>query len=180
MNLFRKTRAFQVKKEQEHIKEHKHTIKKPNPTLPQKLTKTQIKILLAATERGEVIGGSFAQKTLYPESRKFNDIDIISKNPKRTAEHIQSKLKMATTAEMGRHGKYTIKRKTSGKVLADVVPLMYYERYKKYGEIPTYNVNGVKVLREDILYREKMRALKYGNPKLHSKLIKDVNFLNDI
>jgi hypothetical protein len=84
---------------------------------------------------------------------------------------------VATIAEMGKHGKYTIKRKTSGKVLADVVPSMYYQKYKVYGEIPTYNVGGVKVLREDVLYREKIRALKYGNPKLHNKLLKDVNFL---
>ena len=173
MKFFKKTTLLKRKKEERKPLQ----IKKPTPALPQKLTKTQIRILQAAIERGEVIGGSFAQKTLYPESRNFRDIDIISRNPKRTVEHIQSKLNVATIAEMGRHGKYTIKRKASGRVLADVVPSMYYQKYKVYGEIPSYNVNGVRVLKEDVLYREKLRALKYGNPKLHNKLTKDVNFL---
>ena len=163
MNFWGRTHAFQSKREQAF--ETMKPTKKPSPALPQKLTKNQAKILQAAIERGEVIGGSFAQKTLYPNSRKFNDIDIISKNPKSTARHIQSKLSVPTTAEMGRHGKYTIKHASSGKVLADVVPSIYYEKYiREYGEIPTYNIGGVKVLKEDVLYREKMRAIKYGNP----------------
>jgi len=151
--------------------------KTPSPQLPS-LTKTQGKILQAVTERGEVVGGSFAQKTLFPSSRKFQDIDIISRNPKETTEYLRKKIGLKTSAVMGRHGKYTIKT-ASGKIIADVVPSKYYEKYiRKYGDIPTYNVNGVKVLREDVLFREKKGAVKYGNPRYRQKLIEDLKFMS--
>lgn len=178
MRLWEKLGMFKTRTER--LLEKARLAKKPSPTLPQKMTKTQARILQAAIERGEVIGGSFAQKTLYPQSRKFQDIDIISTTPKQTAKYIQSKLKIPTIAEMGRHGKYTIKHKATGKVLADVVPSIYYKKYiKQYGEIPAYDVSGVKVLREDVLFREKLGAIKYGNPKLRPKILKDVQFLSE-
>jgi len=154
--------------------------KTPSPMLPSELTKTQAKILQAAIERGEVVGGSFAQKALFPSARKFQDIDIISKNPRETAEYLRKKIRIPTRAEMGRHGKYTIKHAASGKVIADVVPSMYYEKYiKQYGGIPTADVSGVKVLREDVLFREKLGAAKYGNPKIRSKILGDIKFLSE-
>ena len=178
MKLWEKANMFKSKTER--LLEKMKLAKKPSPTLPQKITKTQARILQAAIERGEVVGGSFAQKTLFPSSRKFQDIDIISKNPKETTAYIQSKVKVPTLAQMGRHGKYTIRHKTSGKVLADVVPSRFYEKYiRQYGEIPTYEVSGVKVLREDVLYREKLGAIKHGNPKLRTKILKDVKYLSE-
>jgi hypothetical protein len=151
------------------------SIKKPNPHLP-KVTSTQSKILQVVAERGEVVGGSFAQKVLYPDSREFRDIDIISPNPRKTAANIQSRLNVFTTTEVGRHGKCIIKHK--GQVLADVVPLIYYEKYiKKSGNIPTRNVNGIKVLKENILYREKIKAMEHNNQRIQNKLKKDIEFL---
>lgn len=150
-------------------------VRKPNPQLPS-ITATQARILRAAIDRGVVVSGSFAQKALYPESRPFNDIDIISKNPKITAKYIQSKLKLPTRTQIGKHGKYAIKYK--GNVLADVVPIKYYEKYiDKRGGIPIRNIGGVKVLREDVLYQEKMKAIKYGNQKIRNKAIRDALFL---
>lgn len=171
-HFFGRINLFNISKPTPKLK----PIRKPNPELPG-MTTTQTKILQAIEKGREVIGGSFAQKALYPTARPFNDIDVISQNPKRTAENIQAKLRISTTAVMGRHGKYTIKHK--GKVIADVVPASYYEKYIKqhHGNIPSRDVNGVKVLREDVLYREKKRALEYGNPKIREKLIQDIEFL---
>lgn len=161
--------------------EIKATLKrKPTPVLPQTLTKTQQKILQLAIERGEVIGGSFAQKTLYPTSRQFQDIDIISTNPKETAMQLRKKIKIPTYAQEGKHGKYTIKHASSGKVLADVVPSMYYEKYiKESGHIPHHDIGGVKVLREDVLFQEKLKTIRYGNPKLRKKVLGDIQYLGE-
>jgi hypothetical protein len=178
MNLWEKSSLFKSKTER--YLERLKLSKRPTPSLPQKITKTQARILQAAVERGEVVGGSFAQKTLFPKSRKFQDIDIISKDPRSTAEYIQSKVTIPTETFVGRHGKYTIKHKASGKVLADIVPSKFYDKYsKETGQIPHYDIGGVKVLKEDVLYREKLSAIKYGNPKLREKVLKDVRFLSE-
>jgi hypothetical protein len=154
--------------------------RKASPQIPSQLTKTQGRVLQVIAERREVVGGSFAQKTLFPSSRKFQDIDIISKNPKETAEYLRKKIKVPTRAEMGRHGKYTIKHSVSGRVIADVVPSKYYKKYiRQYGDIPAYEVNGVRVLREDILFKEKKGAVRYGNPKHKQKLIDDLKFMSE-
>ena len=163
----------------ERLLEKLQLTRKPTPSLPQKLTKTQARILQAAIERGEIIGGSFAQKVLYPQARQFKDIDIISKNPHMTAKYISSQIKIPVSTEPGRHGKYIIKSRLSGKVLADVVPTKFYEKYiKEYGKIPHYEIEGVKVLKEDILYREKKGAIRHGNPRIRQKNIADVKYLS--
>jgi len=51
---------------------------KETPTIP-KTTEIQTKILNVVKERGDVISGSFAQQTLIKGSRKFKDLDILSK-----------------------------------------------------------------------------------------------------
>jgi hypothetical protein len=154
--------------------------RKSTPVLPKKLTKTQKRILQAVIERGEIIGGSFAQKVLYPQARPFQDIDIISKNPQVSAEYISSKIKIPVSTIRGRHGKYVIKSKLSGKVLADIVPNTFYEKYiKAQGKIPYRKIKGVKVLREEVLYQEKKGAIRYGNPRIRQKNIADIKYLSE-
>lgn len=179
MKILTKTRSMFQSPVERALKKL-HLVKKPTPVLPQELTKTQARILQAAVERGEIIGGSFAQKVLYPQARQFQDIDIISKNPQISAYHISSKIKMPISVMPGRHGKYVIKSKLSGKVLADIVPSKFYERYiKQHSIIPHYNINGMKILREDVLYQEKKAAVRYGNPKIREKNISDVKYLSE-
>jgi hypothetical protein len=179
MKFLNKTRNT-FKSPTERFLEKLHLVKKPTPALPQKLTKTQARILQATIERGEIIGGSFAQKVLYPQARQFQDIDIISKTPQMSADYITSKLKIPVTTTPGKHGKYVIKSKLSGKVLADVVPSKFYEKYiKQYGEIPHYDINGIKILKEDVLYMERKNAIRYGNRNIRKKNMSDIKYLSD-
>ena len=107
---------------------------KPFPKIP-KVTQLQRRILDVAIERGDAVTGSFGQKILVTGSRKFGDIDIVTKNPKGTAEAIKKAVGKnveiqkveITDSPLGSFNIFRVIDKKTGKVIADIDPIKFAE-----------------------------------------------------
>ena len=156
--------------------------RKAKPKLP-KVAFHEYLILKAVSEKGDVIGGSFAQKTLYPDARAYQDIDVISNNPYDTAKHITKRLQRIDPSihiQPGMLGNVSIKD-AQGKVYADVVPTQFYKNFVEptTGILPSRSINGIKVLKEQALFDNRKNAVRYAR-KGNAKALADVRFLGEM
>ena len=125
---------------------------KENPSLP-KTTKLQKDILNIVRNEGDIVTGSFAQKSLIKGSRNFKDLDIISKDIYKLGDVIKQKLgdrvriesKTIKDSPMGEFEILKVFDKKSGKHIADLDPYKYAEE----GLASTFKVikvNGLKLI----------------------------------
>jgi hypothetical protein len=144
---------------------------KPN----EKVSLDKVQRLVVSNLRGEIVGGSFSANVLYEGfPRKFKDLDIISSNPRATAERIKG-LDNRFSIKQGSNGKYTLSFR--GKPVADIVPKNLYFKYTLLPIVPSRTIGGIKVLREDILVKGKQDTIKYGSTKSKLKAKKDLEYL---
>lgn len=126
------------------------------PTLP-KLSKTQKKILKVVKERGDVISGGLAQKTLVKGERSIKDIDILSYNPLETAQQIKARLGKGAKIKQGTRSTKVIYK---GKEVADVVPISIGEE----GFINVFDkaieVEGIQFLQPEARLASKVKQLE--------------------
>jgi len=156
---------------------------KKKPTLP-KTNKIQSEILNLVKQNEDIISGSFAQKTLIKGSRDFKDLDILSKNPRRLAETIKSRLgeevniqrKTITDSPLGKFDVYKIYDK-KGKHIADIDPLRYAEEGFA-GMFKPIKVEGYNLLPPEI--RLVSKTLQQARPLTkakRAKVLKDISQL---
>ena len=159
---------------------------KIKPTLP-KVSNIEKKILDIVKKRGDIVGGSFAQRTLLKKqfTRKFKDLDIVSKNPKSLAKDIKLKLGKRVRIETvtitdSPKGKFNVikvyDRKTN-KLIADLDPLKVAEEglIKKFG---TVKVGSIKLVKQEARLGAKVEQL--GRKISEKKKVKVIRDIRDI
>ena len=146
-----------------------------------KTTKIQSKVLNIVKERGDIISGSFAQKTLIKGSRDFKDLDILSDNPKALAELIKKRLgdevkietKKITDSPLGVFEIYKVYDK-KGKHIVDLDPIKFAEEGYA-GLFNPIKVKGYNILPPEVRLLSKTlqqaRALPTGK---RAKVITDI------
>ena len=162
----------------QRIREALPVVQSSNMKIPI-VTKEQQVILNVVRRNGDILGGSFAQKIVLPESRMFKDIDIASRNPERSAKEVIRLLGKDYTYKTNSFGTYTIYNKRTGKELADFVPFSRYKDVRPFlglGPIPTLNVEGYKVLPSKTLLLKKFETL-IKVPEKKPKTLLDISLL---
>lgn len=155
------------------------------PKLPE-TTKLQAKILDVVKKEKGIVSGSFAQQTLIRGSRKFADLDILSRRPKKIAQQIRKKLgdevevkiETITDSPLGKFDIYKVYDKKTGKHLADIDPLKYSE--EGFGRMMgSFEVGGLKLLPPEVRYTSKVIQSTRPLPtKKRMKVIKDISQLS--
>ena len=118
------------------------------------------KIVEVVKKEGGTIGGSIAQKTLYPTARAFHDVDVITKHPKQLAQKIVSALgEDKYKIEIGTKGKYHITDIATGEHVSDIVPEALFLK-SSYNIFKSKEVEGVKVIDPESLLNIKMSTVE--------------------
>lgn len=158
---------------------------KKKPTVPK--TKGNKKAILdIVKKRGDVVTGSFAQKTLLKKkfTRTPKDLDILTKNQDALQREIKrklgSKVKFETLnikSDLGSFKVIRIRDTRTGKLIADLDPIGKAEEgfLKKYG---TLKVNGIKFTKPQVRLAAKVKQLsKRKGVTQRKKVIKDIELL---
>lgn len=123
----------------------------------------QKKVLEIVKKNQDVLGGSFAGKVLFEGTRKPGDIDIISKDPLRTAQDIQAIMPEVTVKphKVNKIDVVAVEDIFGNK--ADIVSIKGYRSVRKFfglGGLKTVKVGEFKVLRPEDLLKKKAEALE--------------------
>lgn len=111
----------------------------------------QREIVKLVRKEGAAITGSFAQKALLKRSRRFTDIDVVTKNVRGFAAKVKKQLGNKVTIKRvvinSPQGRFVIMRvlNRKGEVIADIDPMKFAEegQIKKF---PVHTVEGVKLI----------------------------------
>lgn len=145
-----------------------------------KLNAQQKKIVDVVIRRGDVVGGSFAQKVLFPGARKFGDIDVISRDPHNTAIDIARELgPQHRVVKLSQpEGVYRVLNTRTGEHI-DIAPTNLY-RTNLVGDVPHLVAGGgLKVLSPEVLKEKAIKRVQteYGRPEKLRKGAIDISIL---
>ena len=146
------------------------------PKLP-KTKGLQKAIIKVIRKTGDTISGSYAQAVLTKYPRRFEDIDILSPNVRKTIREIKERLGDKVIFKK-KFRAITVVNARTGKEIADIVPYEIGERVRgidyvgKYG---VYEVEGVKVVSPKTRLASKIAQLQTG--KVKPKVLKDIQIL---
>jgi len=146
------------------------------PKLP-KTKGLQKAIIKAIRKTGDTISGSYAQAVLTKYPRKFEDIDILSPNVKKTIREIKERLGDKVTFKK-KFRAITVVNARTGKEIADIVPYEIGERIRgidyvgKYG---VYEVEGIKFVSPKTRLASKIAQLQ--TRKVKPKVLEDIRIL---
>ena len=124
-----------------------------SPSIP----KTDIlgqSVIKIAQQQGDIVGGSFAQKTAFSEARQFGDYDVISYNPVKSA-----KLVVQEASKLGET--YTIKADNNPIYGKNPKQMVFDKAGNKVAEFER-TVNGIDLTKRQILTTQ---GLKTVSPK---------------
>lgn len=146
-----------------------------------KLNAQQKKILDVVIKRGDVVGGSFAQKILFPGARKFGDIDVIARDPHNTAREIAANLgpQHRVVRLSQPEGVYRVINTRTGEHVIDIAPTNLY-RTNLVGDVPHIVAGGgLKVLSPEVLKEKAIKRVQteYGRPEKLRKGAIDISIL---
>ena len=144
---------------------------RPTPKLPA-LKDFQRRIISVAVDRGDSISGSLAQKTLVRGSRTFEDVDIVSRFPKATANAIKKEFGDAviikkveiTNSPLGNFNIYRVIDKKTGRQIADIDPIKFAEE-GFVRQFPTVRVGDVTFVSPEARLAAKVAQLRRGKVK---------------
>jgi hypothetical protein len=128
-------------------------------------------------ETKDVISGSYAQAALTKYPRRFQDIDILSENVKRTIRKIKEKFGDKVIFKK-KFRAITVINKKTGKELADIVPFEKGETIKGINYVNRYGiveVNGLRFVSPKTRLASKIAQLRSSGTK--EKVLKDIKIL---
>ena len=146
------------------------------PKLP-KTKGLQKAIIKAIRKTGDTISGSYAQAALTKYPRRFEDIDILSPNVRKTIREIKERLGDKVTFKK-KFMAITVVNSKTGKEIADIVPYEKGETVKGISYVEKYGiteVEGIKVVSPKTRLASKIAQLQTG--KVKEKVLKDIRIL---
>ena len=146
------------------------------PKLP-KTKGLQKAIIKVIRKTGDTITGSYAQAVLTKYPRRFEDIDILSPNVKKTIREIKERLGDKVIFKK-KFRAITVVNARTGKEIADIVPFEIGERVRGIDYVGKYGVTeveGIKVVSPKTRLASKIAQLQTG--KVKEKVLKDIRIL---